>query len=165
MLLAAWQDKHELGAFVGFAFSFYGAAVGFGDLARYGEAEARAVFGARGVGPVEAFEDEGQLIFGDAHAGVGDGQLDAVVLFACPDGYGAAVRGVLHGVVEQYRGHLEDASPVEGGGDLLAGWDELDGELAGGVVPGGVGGLFRNLSEVVAADIEGGSLVAAGQHQ
>ena len=75
----------------------------------------------RGVRPVEALENEGQLVFGDAYVGVRDGQFYAFVVLVYPDSYSPAVRRVLRGVVQQYGGDLEDASPIEGGHELLTG--------------------------------------------
>jgi hypothetical protein len=44
----------------------YLSAVGLGDLARYREPESGAAVGAGEGGPVEALEDEGQLVLRDA---------------------------------------------------------------------------------------------------
>jgi hypothetical protein len=70
---------------------------------------------------VEAVENEEPLVFGDAYTGVRDGQFCAVVVLVNPGGYSPAVRRVLHGVAQRYGGDLEDASPIEGGHDLLVG--------------------------------------------
>jgi hypothetical protein len=62
----------------------YLAAVGLGDLAGYGQPQARAAIGAGGISPVEAFEDEGQLILRDADARIRDRQRHATVFLLHP---------------------------------------------------------------------------------
>ena len=50
----------------------YLAAVGLGDLAGYGQPQARAAIGAGGIAPVKALEDEGQLISSEIPAPVSE---------------------------------------------------------------------------------------------
>jgi hypothetical protein len=58
----------------------YLAAVGLGDLAGYGQSQARAAIGAGGISPVEALEDEGQLILRDADARIRNVKRDPVAV-------------------------------------------------------------------------------------
>src|SRR5215203_5460942 len=59
------EEEGERRAFAQRALHPYLAAVGLGDLAGNGESKARASRGAGRIGPVEALEDEGQLVLGD----------------------------------------------------------------------------------------------------
>src|ERR687895_2247780 len=57
----------------------YLAAVGLGDLAGYGQPQARAALRAGGISPVEALEDEGPLIRRDADPRIRNFKRHAVV--------------------------------------------------------------------------------------
>src|SRR5215208_4394164 len=79
----------------------YLAAVGLGDLAGYGQPQARAALRAGGISPVEALEDKGQLILRDADACIRDRQRHVAVVCLHPDRDLPAVRRVLDSVVQQ----------------------------------------------------------------
>jgi hypothetical protein len=81
------------------------AALGAGEVAGDGEAEARAAAGARAglallVGPVEAFEDVGEVILGDAGSGVRNGYLYSFAADVAFHGYETAGGREPKGVVE-----------------------------------------------------------------
>ena len=141
-----------------------GAVVEEGDVFDDGEAEAgAAVFaGAVLVDAVEAFEEAGEVLGGDAAAAVGDGE-DGVAVFgfeAEGDGGGA---GVAEGVGEEVdEGLLEEvgvAADGEGGEGVGVG-EELDAGAVGVVLDEGEGvggeGVEADLGEVVG----GGGLAA-----
>src|SRR5215203_3342124 len=136
--------------------------MGLGDLAGDGEAEARSFLGPRRVSPVEALEDERQLVLGDTDPRVGDGQPHAVAPVLHPDCDAPTVRGVLHGVVQEDGSDLKYALPVESGHHLVLARDELDRypAVCGGT--GGLGRLLRDRTEVVTADFHGCALIPAG---
>ena len=137
--------------------------MGLGDLARYGEPQARAAVGAGRVNPVETLEDQGKLVLRDAGTRVRDLQGDQTVPLPEPHGGPPSIRRVLHGVVQEYGGYLEDALPVEGGRDPELRRDVLDGHLSSCGVPGRLRGFFGDGGEVVASDLQAGALVAAGE--
>jgi hypothetical protein len=95
------QEQREGGALPGLAARLYGAAVGLGDLAGDGEPQPRPARRARGIGPVEALEDKGQLGIRNTDAGVGDLELYLAVLFTHPHHHLAPLGRVLHGVVQK----------------------------------------------------------------
>jgi hypothetical protein len=163
LLSGAREEECKRRAFAGGALRPDLAAVGLGDLARYGEPQARAAVGAGGVRPVEALEDEGQLVIRDADARVRDLERDPAVFLPQPHSDATALRRVLHGVVQEYGGGLEDASPVESGPDLVLRGDVLDGHLPFGGVACSLRRFFRDGAEVVAPDLEAGAFVAAGE--
>src|SRR5918997_2954867 len=159
------EQQGEGRAFSRRALDLYPAAVGFGDLARYREAQAGATGGPSLIGPVEAIEDERQLVLGDPDSRVRDLQPGPAV--SLPDRYRdpAPVRGVLDGVVQEYRGHLPDAVPVEWGVDRPLCGEVLDGRLSVRGGPGRPGGFFGDGREVVVFDLQRRAFVAAGQRQ
>src|SRR5829696_3569026 len=66
------KQEHERGTHACLAICSYGAPVGLGDLTGDGETEAYPILGSGGVPPVEALEDEGQLVLGDPDPRIGD---------------------------------------------------------------------------------------------
>ena len=64
-LLTRRDPQDEGGALVGFALDYYCPAVGLGDLPGYGQTEPRSRCVACLIGPVEALEDQGDLVSGD----------------------------------------------------------------------------------------------------
>ena len=72
--LLAREQEHECGAHAHLARSFYGTPVSLGDLACDGESEAYSLLGPRGVSPVEALEDERQLVLEDPNPRIRDRQ-------------------------------------------------------------------------------------------
>src|ERR687895_1990652 len=94
------EEEGECRAFARRALHPYLAAVGLGYLAGYGQPQARAAIGAGGISPVEAFEDEGQLVLRDADARIRDRQRHAAVFLLHPDRDAPAVRRVLDRVVK-----------------------------------------------------------------
>src|SRR5215218_11224241 len=123
--------------------------MGLGDLAGDGEAKACSLLGPRGVRPVEALEDEGQLALGDTNSRIKDSQHHAVVFILHPDRDVPAVRGVLHRIVQQNVSYLQYALPIEVSHDLVLAGNELDGHLAVSGRPRSLGRLLRNRAEVV----------------
>src|SRR5918999_5930958 len=95
------EQQGERRAFSRRALHLYPAAVGFGDLARYREAQAGSVRRAGRVRAMEALEDERQLVRWDPDPRVRDLQPGPAVRL--PDRYRdpAPVRGVLDGVVQE----------------------------------------------------------------
>src|SRR5918999_1722944 len=118
------------------ALHLYLAAVGLGDLAGYGQPQARAATGAGGISPVEALEDEGQLFLLDTDARIRNFKrdLDAVLPHTYRDV--PALGLVAHGVVQEYGGSLEGTVPIEGGLDLSFQEDAFDRHLSVVGVPG-----------------------------
>src|SRR5215207_7043673 len=159
------EEERERRTLAGRAPCVYLTTVGLCDLAGYGEPQARTAVGAGGVRPVEALEDERQLVIRDADARVGDLERDPAVLLPQPHRDAPALRRVLHGVVQEDGGGLEDAVPVEGGHDLALRADVLDGDLAARGGPGRLRRLFGDGREVVASDLQAGAFVAAGERQ
>src|SRR5215216_6416801 len=109
------EEEGERRAFARRALHPYLAAVGLGDLAGYGQPQARAALGAGGISPVEAFEDEGQLILRDADARIRNFKRDPVAVLPHSHRDVPALRRVAHGIVQEYGGDLEGAVPIEGG--------------------------------------------------
>ena len=110
--------------------------MGLGDLAGYGQPKARAALGAGGISPVEALEDEGQLILRDAAARIRNFKRNPVGVLPHTYRDVAALGRVAHGVVQEYGGGLEDAVPIEGGLDLSFREDAFDRHLSVVRVPG-----------------------------
>src|SRR5215211_9394609 len=160
------EEEGERRACVRRALRTYLAAVGLGDLAGYGQPQARAAFEAGGISPVEAFEDEGQLILRDADACIRDRQRHAAIFLLHPDRDTPAVRRVLDRVVQENGSHLQYALPIEGGCNFVLDGNEVDRHLAvNGAVNGGPGSLSRLLrdrTEVVAPYLHGCALIPAG---
>src|SRR5215203_1265594 len=140
----------------------YLAAVGLGDLAGYGQPQARAALRAGGISPVEALEDKGQLILRDADACIRDRQRHAAVVCLHPDRDLPAVRRVLDSVVQQNGSHLHYALPVKGGCNFVFVWNELHGYPAVSGGPGSLSRLLPNRSEVVTSYLHGCALIPAG---
>src|SRR5919112_4365369 len=159
------EQQGEGRAFTRRALHLYPAAVRFGDLARYREAEAESARRAGRVGPMEALEDEWQLVLGDPYARVRD--LEPGPAVRLPDRYRniASIRRVLDGVVQEYGGSLPDAVPVERGVDRSLCGEILDDQLSVRGGPRSQGGFFCDGREVVGLDLQGRALVAAGQGQ
>src|SRR3712207_9448804 len=111
----AREQEHERGAHAWLAPGFYGAPVGLGDLAGDGESEAYSLLGPRTVRPVEALEDEGQLVLGDPNPRIRDRQRHAVVFLLHPYRDAPAVRRVLDRVVQENGNHLHYPLSIEGG--------------------------------------------------
>src|SRR5215203_6103458 len=122
----------------------YLAAVGLGDLAGYGQPQARAVLGAGGISPVEAFEDEVQLILRDADARIRNFKRDPVAVLPHTYRDVPALGRVAHGVVQEYGGGLGGAVPIEGGLDISFREDTFDRHLS---VVGVLGCLRRILGD------------------
>src|SRR5829696_7809146 len=140
----------------------YLAAVGLGDLAGYGQPQARAVLGAGGISPVEAFEDEGQLILRDADARIRDRQRHAAIFLLHPDRDVPAVRRVLDRVVQENGSHLQYALPIEGGCNFVLDGNEVDRHLAVNGGPGSLSRRLRDRTEVVTSYLHGCALIPAG---
>src|SRR5215208_6852092 len=79
------EEEGERRAFARRALRPYLAAVGLGDLAGYGQPQTRAALRAGGIGPVEALEDERQLLLGDPNPRIRDRQRHAPVFLPHPD--------------------------------------------------------------------------------
>jgi hypothetical protein len=91
------------------------AVVGMCDGPRDGQPDAAAtVVLAGGIGPVEPLEDVGERLGGDAAAGVGDVDGDAVRGGVAAEGDRPARGGVAQGVVEEVGQHLPQAGGVAG---------------------------------------------------
>src|SRR5215211_3165865 len=156
------EEEGERRAFARRALRPYLAAVGLGALAGYGQPQARAALGAGGIRPVEAFEDERQLILHDADACIRDRQRHATVFLLYPYRDAPALRRVLDRVVKENGSHLQNALPIEGGCNFVLVWNELDGYPA---VSGGLGSLSRllpNRTEVVTSYLHGCAFIPAG---
>src|SRR5215212_1509056 len=112
----------------------YLAAMGLGDLAGYGQPQACAARGAGGIGPVEALEDEGQLLLGDPYPSIRDRQRHAAVFLLHPHLHAPPVWCVLDRVVKENGSHLHYPLPIEGGSNFVLVWYELHGypALSGG---------------------------------
>src|SRR5829696_8923270 len=141
----------------------YLAAVGLGDLAGYGQPQARAVLGAGGISPVEAFEDEGQLLLGDPNPSIRDRQRHAAVFLLHPYLDAPTLRRELDRVVKENRSHLHYPLPIEGCHDLVLVWNELDGHLAVSGGPSSLGRLLRDRTEIVTSYLHGCAFVPAGE--
>src|SRR5215203_6928873 len=127
----------------------YLAAVGLGDLAGYGQPQARAALRAGGISPVEALEDKGQLILGDPNPRIRDRQRHATVFLLHPYLDVPALRCVLDRVVQENGSHLQNALPIEGGCNFVLDGNEVDRHLAVSGSPGSLGRLLANRTEVV----------------
>ena len=101
--------------------------MGLGDLAGDGEPKAYALLGPCRVRPVEALEDEGQLVLGDPNPRIRDRQRHAAVFLHHPDRDAPALRRVLDRVVQENGSHLHYALPIEGGCNFVLDGNELDG--------------------------------------
>src|ERR687890_2345371 len=121
----------------------------FGDLAGDGETEPRPLLGPRGVRPVESFEDEGQLVLGDPNPRIRDRQRHAAILLLHPDRDAPAVRRVLDRVVQENGSYLQYALSVKGGSDFVLDGNKVDRHFATNGVPGSLGSLLPNRTEVV----------------
>src|SRR2546421_11002972 len=122
-----------------------------------GEAQAGAAgfAGARGVHAVEALENARLLGFGDADAGVGDGDDHfGVSDFGADDNF-AAGHGVLDGVVEQILQDFGEAAPISSDIGNFAGGLNGDVEFFfGGAVARGFKTRLYELRDADAADFE-----------
>src|SRR5215216_7558276 len=141
----------------------YLAAVGLGDLAGYGQPQARAVLGAGGISPVEAFEDERQLLLGDPYPRIRDRQRHATVFLLHPYLDVPALWCVLERVVQENGSHLQNALPIEGGCNFMIDGNEVDRHLAVNGGPGSLGRLLANRTEVVAPYLHGCTLIPTGE--
>src|SRR5215210_3474328 len=63
---------------------FYRAAVGFRDLARYGEPQPSASLRPGGIEPIEALEDQRQHLFRDSDSRVGELKVRVASFFSHP---------------------------------------------------------------------------------
>src|SRR5215212_4537755 len=106
--MLARERQRERGALARHAFCLDLAAVGFGDLARYREAQPRAAGRAGLLGLMEPLEDQRYLLLWDADAGVGDLEHGPAVPLLHLDRDATAPRCVVHGVVQEYGGDLQD---------------------------------------------------------
>src|SRR3954464_10297812 len=97
------EFQAEGAAFAGGGVDLDLAAVDLGDVFDDREAEAGAAHfaAAAAVDAVEAFEDAGEVVLGDADAVVGDLDGDRLAVGTGADVDAAAVGGVLAGVVDQ----------------------------------------------------------------
>ena len=95
-------------AFFQFALYRHIAAVSLGDVFDDGQAQAGAaeLATARLVHPVEPFEQPGEVFFGDAHALVGESDLDLIGHGQRLDIENAFFRAVLDRIVQQVHGGL-----------------------------------------------------------
>src|SRR5215217_147615 len=141
------------------------AAVGLGDLAGNGESKARASRGAGGIGPVEALEDEGQLVLGDPNPRIRDRQRHAAVFLPHTDRNAPTVRCVLDRVVKENGSHLHYPLPIEGGCNFVLVWNELDGYPAVSGGSGSLGSLLRDRTEIVTTYLHGCTLIPPGQRE
>src|SRR5215208_6033993 len=156
------EEEGERRAFARRALHPYLAAVGLGDLAGDGQPKARAARGAGGIGPVEALEDEGQLLLGDPNPRIRDRQHNAAVVFLPhTDRDAPAVRRVLDRVVQENGSNLHYAPSVKGGCNFVLHWNDLDGysALSGG--SGSLGRLLPDRTEVVTPYLHGCALIPA----
>src|SRR5829696_10100757 len=119
------EEEGERRALARRALRPYLAAVGLGDLAGYGQPQARAVLGAGGISPVEAFEDERQLLLGDPYPRIRDRQRHATVFLLHPYLDVPALRCVLDRVVQENGSHLQNALPIEGGCNFVLDGNEV----------------------------------------
>src|SRR5215212_11653187 len=140
----------------------YLAAVGLGDLAGYGQPKARTALGAGGISPVEAFEDEGQLILGDPNPRIRDRQRHATVFLLHPHLHAPPVWCVLDRVVKENGSHLHYPLPIEGGYNFVLVWYELHGHLA---VISSLGSLLGYRTEIVTSYLHGCALIPPGQRE
>lgn len=88
------------------------------------ESESEAFFAAAFVAAVEALPDAGEVVGGDAEAGVDDFDLDCVVGGVGGERDLAVLWGVFDGVIEEVCEGLLEADAVGGEGDI-------GGEMAG----------------------------------
>src|SRR5215217_2291156 len=138
------EPECEAGSAAGFVRSRVGgrevAALGAGEVAGDGEAEARPcagfAAGTGGLGAVEAVEDARQVFLGYAGAGIGHGREGLSVSGVAFDGDEASRGGETEGVVEEGGQNLLRPPGIAAGRDLL-GWIEANLErLAFGGGPG-----------------------------
>src|ERR687889_874867 len=156
------EEEGERRAFARRALRPYLAAVGLGDLAGDGQSKARAARGAGGIGPVEALEDEGQLVLGDPNPRIRDRQRHAAVVFLPhPDRDAPALRRVLDRVVQENGSHLHYAPSVKGGCNFVLHWNKLDGYPAVSGGPGRLSRLLPDGTEVVTSYVHGCALIPA----
>src|SRR5215218_10538544 len=113
------EEEGERGAFARRALRPYLAAVGLGDLTGYGQPQTRAALRAGGIGPVEALEDEGQLLLGDPYPRIRDRQRRASVFLLHTDRDVPALRCVLDRVVKENGSYLQNAPSVKGGSNFV----------------------------------------------
>src|SRR5215211_2551973 len=109
------EEEGERRAFARRALRPYLAAVGLGDLAGYGQPQARAARGAGGIGPVEALVDEGQLILGDPNPRIRDRQRHAAVFLPHTGRDAPTLRRELGRVLKENGSHLHYPLPIEDG--------------------------------------------------
>src|SRR5215217_3942637 len=156
------EEEGERRAFARRALRPYLAAMGLGDLAGDGQPQACAARGAGGIGPVEALEDEGQLLLGDPYPSIRDRQRHASVFLPHTYRDVPAVRCVLDRIVKENGSHLQNTLPIEGGCNFVLVGNELDGYPAVSGGPGSLGRLLPNRTEVVTSYLHGCAFIPAG---
>src|SRR5215211_2837741 len=156
------EEEGERRAFARRALRPYLAAMGLGDLAGYGQPQACAARGAGGIGPVEALEDEGQLLLGDPYPSIRDRQRHAAVFLLHPCCDAPTVRRELDRVVKENGSHLHYPLPIEGCHDLVLDGNELDGYPAVSGGSGSLGRLLPNRTEFVTSNLHGCAFIPAG---
>jgi len=109
------EKDAEGGANILGAFDLDFAALGAGEFAGDGQAQAGAPFGTGAVGPVEAVEEVRNGVFRDAKAGIGDGDTDGGrALLPRAEDHVATRGGVTQGVIDEVRQDLLKAIDVAG---------------------------------------------------
>src|SRR5215203_2846239 len=161
---APGDSQDEGGALTGFAFCFYLAAVGLGDLAGYAQAQPRAAPGAGRIRPIEAFEHERELIGGYSDARVRDLESYPTVLFSHAHRNGPSLGRVLYRVVQKDDRYPIYLSLVEGGLNRTSRGCVLDRNLAARCGPSLLHRLGGNSRQILGCQFKGrASVVAAGQ--
>src|SRR5215212_2788228 len=143
----------------------YGAAMGFGDLVRYGKPKASTTPRVCRIRPIEALEDVGQFLFRDSHAGIADGHPHLAVTFVRPYPYLSTSRRVLYGIVHEYGERLPDAAAVKDRNDLVLRKSVLDADPPSRSVSCDSRCLLGDGAEILRFELEWSSFVAAGQGQ
>src|SRR5215213_6242052 len=156
------EEEGERRAFARRALHPYLAAVGLGDLAGYGQPQARAALRAGGISPVEALVDEGQLILGDPNPRIRDRQRHAAVFLLHSHLHAPPVWCLLDRVVKENGSHLHYPLPIEGGSNFVLVWYELHGHLA---VISSLGSLLGYRTEIVTSYLHGCALIPPGQRE
>ena len=157
LLKSKWDFEAEAGAFAEFAFDIDGAVVELGDVFDDAEAEAGAADGAAAgfVDPVEAFEEAGVVLRGDAGAVVLDFDHGVVALLVGFEGDGGFGVGVFDRILDEIEDGLLEERRVQHSGEAVFGFD-FEGQVPslGGVFGEG-DGVFEEGAHFATADAFG----------